>query len=53
MPSEYIKDHCVWGFLSDPVGIRRRDAGGTSPRGNETLHQGDPSGGVNQLQEIR
>jgi predicted TIM-barrel fold metal-dependent hydrolase len=29
MPSEYIKTHCVWGFLSDPIGIRRRDAVGT------------------------
>jgi predicted TIM-barrel fold metal-dependent hydrolase len=23
-PSEYIKDHCYWGFLSDPVGIKHR-----------------------------
>jgi predicted TIM-barrel fold metal-dependent hydrolase len=24
-PSEYIKDHTYWGFLHDPVGVRRRD----------------------------
>ncbi|HZT05635.1 MAG TPA: amidohydrolase family protein [Chloroflexota bacterium] len=28
MPSEYIRDHCLWGFLSDPVGVRRREAVG-------------------------
>jgi hypothetical protein len=28
MPSDYIKQHCMWGFLSDPIGIRRRDAVG-------------------------
>jgi uncharacterized protein len=25
-PSEYIKEHCYWGFLHDPVGVRRRDS---------------------------
>jgi predicted TIM-barrel fold metal-dependent hydrolase len=29
MPSEYVKDHCLWGFLSDPVGVSRRHAVGT------------------------
>lgn len=24
-PSEYIKEHNYWGFLHDPVGVRRRD----------------------------
>jgi len=24
LPSEYIREHCLWGFLSDPVGIRER-----------------------------
>ena len=24
-PSEYLKDHNYWGFLHDPVGVRRRD----------------------------
>jgi predicted TIM-barrel fold metal-dependent hydrolase len=24
-PSEYIKNHTYWGFLHDPVGVRRRD----------------------------
>ncbi|HEY3115174.1 MAG TPA: amidohydrolase family protein [Chloroflexota bacterium] len=23
-PSEYIKEHCLWGFLSDPIGIKHR-----------------------------
>lgn len=22
--SEYIRDHCVWGFLKDPIGVRMR-----------------------------
>jgi predicted TIM-barrel fold metal-dependent hydrolase len=26
MPSDYIKDHCLWGFLSDAHGVRRREA---------------------------
>lgn len=26
MPSEYIRDHCMWGFLYDPIGVKRRDA---------------------------
>jgi len=26
MPSEYIKDRNYWGFLRDPVGIKRRDS---------------------------
>ncbi len=24
LPSEYIKQHCMWGFLSDPVGVQER-----------------------------
>jgi predicted TIM-barrel fold metal-dependent hydrolase len=24
-PSEYIKEHNYWGFLHDPVGVKRRD----------------------------
>jgi uncharacterized protein len=28
-PSEYIKRHNYWGFLHDPVGIRRRDSVGS------------------------
>ncbi len=28
-PSDYIKQHCLWGFLSDPVGIQLRQAAGT------------------------
>lgn len=24
MPSEYIQQHCYWGFLSDPIGVKRR-----------------------------
>jgi uncharacterized protein len=24
-PSEYIKEHSYWGFLHDPVGVKRRD----------------------------
>ena len=28
MPSEYIKEHCLWGFLSDPVGVEQRDCVG-------------------------
>jgi predicted TIM-barrel fold metal-dependent hydrolase len=27
-PSDYIKQHCLWGFLSDPVGIQQRQAAG-------------------------
>jgi predicted TIM-barrel fold metal-dependent hydrolase len=29
MPSEYVREHCVWGFLSDPVGIQDRECVGT------------------------
>jgi predicted TIM-barrel fold metal-dependent hydrolase len=29
LPSDYIKAHCVWGFLSDPVGVQDRAAAGT------------------------
>ena len=29
LPSEYVKEHCLWGFLSDPVGVSRRKAVGT------------------------
>jgi predicted TIM-barrel fold metal-dependent hydrolase len=25
LPSEYIKEHCYWGFFDDPVGIRMLD----------------------------
>jgi predicted TIM-barrel fold metal-dependent hydrolase len=28
-PSDYIKQHCLWGFLSDPVGIQMRQAART------------------------
>lgn len=28
MPSDYIREHCHWGFLSDPVGVSRRGAVG-------------------------
>jgi hypothetical protein len=24
-PSEYVKDHCVWGFLHDPYGVKVRN----------------------------
>ena len=24
-PSEYIQDHCLWGFVHDPYGVRARD----------------------------
>jgi predicted TIM-barrel fold metal-dependent hydrolase len=27
-PSEYIKDHCIWGFLHDPWGVKIRHAVG-------------------------
>ena len=27
-PSDYIKQHCLWGFLSDPVGLQMRQAAG-------------------------
>jgi predicted TIM-barrel fold metal-dependent hydrolase len=27
-PSEYIKEHNYWGFLHDPVGVKRRDCVG-------------------------
>ena len=26
MPSEYIQDRNYWGFLRDPVGVKRRDS---------------------------
>lgn len=29
MPSEYLREHCLWGFLDDPIGVRHRDAVGT------------------------
>ena len=25
-PSEYLNDHCLWGFLSDPTGVSDRHA---------------------------
>ncbi len=30
MPSEYLKDRNYWGFLHDPVGIKRRDSIGST-----------------------
>jgi predicted TIM-barrel fold metal-dependent hydrolase len=32
MPSEYIKEHCLWGFLSDPIGVQERDSSVGSDR---------------------
>jgi uncharacterized protein len=29
MPSEYLREHCLWGFLYDPIGVRHRDAVGS------------------------
>ena len=26
--SEYIREHCLWGFLDDPIGVANRDAAG-------------------------
>ena len=28
LPSEYIREHCLWGFLSDPIGVSERHAVG-------------------------
>ena len=28
LPSEYLKEHCSWGFLYDPVGVAGRAAMG-------------------------
>ena len=28
LPSEYVREHCLWGFLSDPVGVEQRDCVG-------------------------
>jgi predicted TIM-barrel fold metal-dependent hydrolase len=24
LPSEYVRDHIIWGFLNDPIGVRQR-----------------------------
>jgi hypothetical protein len=29
MPSDYLKNHCLWGFLHDRYGIEQRAASGT------------------------
>ena len=36
-PSDYIKQHCLWGFLSDPVGLQMRQAGARTFYGVATL----------------
>ncbi len=28
LPSEYVREYCLWGFLSDPVGVGTRHATG-------------------------
>lgn len=29
LPSHYLREHCLWGFLYDPVGVRNREAVGS------------------------
>lgn len=39
-PSEYIREHCYWGFIFDPIGIRLRDEVGVDRMmwGNDFPH---------------